>query len=193
MSDNTRLGGVSLNTSGQSNKQTTNLKTTLNGDNSSQPPPNRIASTLSKFERNDAAAARISPITGLKPISRRTSSNNTFISTTLNNSSSPGNRFLNGKSLNSVSSNKFSVSSPNNQTSSRPSTRNLLTPSSLLSKKSAGGVGRSFLNKVPKNNKKAEENDDGPKRTLKKGEKDLLLKKLTATQLRVTQEKITER
>ena len=61
-----------------------------------------------------------------------------------------------------------------------------------MANRTAVGVVQTFLNNKTKNAKN-EKSKGGPKRILKKEEKDQLLKKLTPTQLRVTQGKITER
>ncbi|KAF2357888.1 Peptide methionine sulfoxide reductase MrsB [Trinorchestia longiramus] len=143
-------------------------------------PQNRISSTLSKFERNDALAKSST----LKPVPRRQSSENISV-----NNGIAGNKFLNGKTLKSVSSNRFSLGNP----PVRGGLGGSVTPSSLIGK-SGAMQGRTFSNKAIKNNnKKTGHNSEGPKRVLKQEEKQQLLKKLTPTQYRVTQEKITER
>ena len=146
-------------------------------------PCSRISSALSKFEKFDQN--RIPSVTGLKPVPRFTQNNSALLNNSASNSV-PGNRFLNGKQLNSVSSNKFGLA--NNRTNSnRVGGSGPATPSSLLQRQC--GPGR-FANK---GSKKTDQTKDTPTRIIKKEEKDQLVKKLTPMQYRVTQEKVTER
>jgi len=147
----------------------------------SSPAPNRISSALSKFERLDQTS-RLSATTGLKSVPRFSQQNSALTSNN-NSSNIGGNKFLNGKSLNSVSSNRFGLNSTKNTQSSRMP----LTPSSLKQKQGGAGRGGGFLMK------KNTEGKEGPKRSIKKEDKDQMVKKLTPMQYRVTQEKITER
>ena len=113
--------------------------------------------------------------------------------TAMNGVNNSGNRFLNGKTLNSVSSSKYGFNSP--KPPSNTMTGMPLTPSSIASNRENGAVTMFKKQQLKKNssNAKNDENRDANKKTLKKEEKDQLLKKLTPTQIRVTQEKVTER
>ena len=155
---------------------------------------NRISSTLSKFEDLDASTRKLS----------LTDSNSSRFSPIVNESPKKsfdilpqGNKFLNGKTLNSVSKNKFSINDSPKLLSNgnRFNARSLLKPANVNRSPAKKNIQPKSSSDSPyknlKNKKIRESNLKKP--TIKKEDKDLLLKKLTPTEFRVTQEKVTER